>query len=471
MFVGRDDELRTLEERYARGRFEMVVMYGRRRIGKTTLIREFIKGKPAIFFTAQEANDHMNLMEFSRRVYAFFGIPASAGAFASWNDAFDFLGEEARKKRFVLAFDEFPYAASANKGLRSVLQNYIDNLFCQTGLFLILCGSQISWMESEVLGSKSPLFGRRTAQMRLEAFDYIDAARFMEGFDAEDKIRLYGCLGGTPHYLAQIDPTRSFEENIVHLYFQPAGYLYGEPIMLLQQELREPAMYNAIISAIATGASRLNEISTEIGEAPAKTMKYIDVLLSMRILKRIFPFGDNPQRSRNGLYQIADHCFAFWYRYVFFNRASIDAGFGGEIARQSVFPLLSDYIGKPVFEEVCRQYLMRRAKAGTLPIPAVHFGRWWGNDSVLRKQTDLDVIAASPDQIIIGECKWRQTDSLSADQISAWMAKTHLLPEYKDRYYYCFSKSAFKPPVTALAQETPRLTLVPLDQLWNMEES
>ena len=214
MFVGRERELASLDRLYDEGKFQMVVMYGRRRVGKTTLISAFISGKPAIFFTAQEANDVYNLRQFSSKVYAYFDLPQSTGAFSNWNDAFAFIAEKAKERRFILAFDEFPYAAAANRSLKSILQAAVDHGFKDTGLFLILCGSHVGFMESEVLGYKSPLFGRRTAQMKLEGFDYYDAGRMLGGFSDEDKLKFYACVGGTPHYLAQIRAHESFEENL-----------------------------------------------------------------------------------------------------------------------------------------------------------------------------------------------------------------------------------------------------------------
>ncbi|MDR0287966.1 MAG: ATP-binding protein [Clostridiales bacterium] len=177
MFVGRDKELSVLNKLYEEKTFQMVVIYGRRRIGKTTLISEFITGKPAIFFTAQEVNDTLNLNQFSKQVYNFFDMPVSTRAFVNWNNAFEFLAEKAKNRQIILAFDEFPYAAAANRSLRSILQTAIDHDLKTTGLFLILCGSHMSFMENEVLGYKSPLFGRRTAQIRLDGFDYYDAGK------------------------------------------------------------------------------------------------------------------------------------------------------------------------------------------------------------------------------------------------------------------------------------------------------
>ncbi|MCL2087963.1 MAG: ATP-binding protein [Oscillospiraceae bacterium] len=444
MFIGREKELSALGKLYDEETFQMVVMYGRRRIGKTTLICEFISDKPAIFFTAQEVNDAVNLSRFSKKIYSFFDIPESAGAFENWSDAFEFLAIKAKERRFVLAFDEFPYAAAANRSLKSILQRLIDHSFKDTGLFLILCGSHMGFMENEVLGYKSPLFGRRTAQIKLDGFDYYDAGKMLDSFSNTDKLKLYACIGGTPHYLAQIKSNESFEDNIKRLFFDISGYLYNEPAMLLQQELREPAMYNSIITAIAGGASRLNEIATKINEESPKVSKYLQTLVNLQIVHKLYPFGDNPQNSRRGIYRIADNCYDFWYSFVFPAKPEIESGSGDLIADAEVFgEKLSAYIGKPPFETICQQYMQRANRSGKLPFVATSFGAWWGNDQRNKTQADFDLIAANrkTKQIVLGECKWK--DNLNIEtQIKKLGDKDHLLEEYTERYYYIFTKES-----------------------------
>ena len=443
MFVGREQELAALDKLYDEDVFQLVVLYGRRRIGKTTLISEFISGKPAILFTAQEVNDALNLSLFSQKIYSFFGIPDSVGAFGSWNAAFEFLTGKAREQQFIMAFDEFPYAASANRSLKSILQTAIDHGFKNSRLFMILCGSQVGFMENEVLGYKSPLFGRRTAQLKLDAFDYYDAGKMLGSFSSEDKLKLYACVGGTPHYLSQVKASESFEENIKRLFFSTAGYLFNEPMMLLQQELREPAMYNSIISAIAGGATRLNEIAVKINEDSPKVSKYLQTLINLHIVVKLHPFGEDPQNSRKGIYRIADNCYDFWYRFVFPSIPEIESGNGDIVADEEVnSERLSTYVGKPPFESICLQYLQRAGRGKLLPFAATSFGSWWGNDPKDKLQRDFDVIAAnrSSKQIVLGECKWRSSVNLAA-VAEKLMGADHMLPEYKERYYYIFLKT------------------------------
>ncbi|MCL1876326.1 MAG: ATP-binding protein [Synergistaceae bacterium] len=446
MFVGREKELAALEKLYDEKSFQMVVMYGRRRIGKTTLISEFTSGKPSIFFTALEVNDALNLRQFSKKVYAFFDMPESVGDFENWNDAFVFITEKAKERQFVLVFDEFPYAVAANRSLKSILQAEIDHGFINTGIFLILCGSHMGFMENEVLGYKSPLFGRRTAQIKLEGLDYYDAGKMLGGFSNEDKIKFYACVGGTPHYLSQVKANESFEENVKRLFFDISGYLYNEPMMLLQQELREPAMYNSIITAIAGGASRLNEIATKIGEDAPKVNKYLQTLVNLQIILKIYPFGENPQNSRKGIYRILDNCYGFWYSFVFPNKPEIEGGSGDIIADTELLgDKLPTYIGRPTFETVCQQYLQRANRNKELPFTATSFGSWWGTDPKGKTQTDFDVVAANRNmkQIILCECKWKKSVNITAEA-NKLMNKNHLLSEYKERYYYIFTKTQAK---------------------------
>lgn len=455
MFVGRDKELASLEKLYQKEKFQMVVLYGRRRMGKTTLITRFIEGKPAIFFTAQEANDKLNLEEFSKKVYQFFSIPETAGAFHNWNAAFDFLADRAKEKRFILAFDEFPYAAYANRALASILQNAIDHKFKDTGLYIILCGSQISFMENEVLGYKSPLFGRRTAQIKLEGLDYYDAARMLPGFSHVEQLQIYSCVGGTPHYLAQIDNEETFEENMERLFFNISGYLYNEPMMLLQQELREPAMYNSIIRAIASGANRNNEISSRVGEMSSTVNKYLRTLMDLHIVTKIYPFGEDPETSKKAIYRLADNCYLFWYRFVFPVRQEIESGNGDIVAHRILQgEQMSDFFGKPAFEEISLQFLRRMNRAGKLPFMGTSFGTWWGNDAREKKQADIDTIMADRENktILVGECKWRNA-SPELSTIQKVMEKDYLMPEYKQFYHCFFSKTAYSEQAKAFERE------------------
>jgi AAA+ ATPase superfamily predicted ATPase len=286
-------------------------------------------------------------------------------------------------------------------------------------------------------------------------------------FNNEDKIKLYACVGGTPHYLSQIKADESFAENIGRLFFDMSGYLYNEPIMLLQQELREPAMYNSIITAIARGASRLNDISTGIGEDSPKVSKYLQTLVNLQIVHKIYPFGDDPQNSRKGIYRIADNCYDFWYSFVFPNKPEIESGSGSIVEDAEILgEKLSAYIGKPPFETICLQYLRRMNRNKNLPFTATSFGSWWGTDPKEKAQADFDVIAANRNskRIILCECKWKNGVNIPAEA-KKLMSKEHLLAEYKDRYYYIFAKTPARE-----SQENEKVRLVTMDMLFAIDD-
>ena len=466
MFFGRTKELEILEKLYKKRGFELLVLYGRRRIGKTTLISHFIRDKPAIFFSAQEANDKINLQVFSRLLYKFFGLAEAAlPAFEDWNSALLFLSEKARNERLIVVFDEFPYAVGANKGLKSILQNAIDHKFRKSNLFIILSGSQIGFMENEVMGSKSPLFGRRTAQMKLTGFDYVDAADMLSKYNNEDKIKLYSCIGGTPYYLSRIDKQLSFENNLKALFFEPSGYLFEEPLMLLKQELREGAIYNSIISAIAMGATKLNEIASRTGEERSKIIKYLDTLISLNIIFKEFPFGENPEKSRKGIYCIRDNCYRFWYRYVFLNKAIIEQG-AGQTLLKSFLPDLNSYIGIP-FEDICLQYMIRMNNLSALPFIFTQYGRWWFSN------TEIDMVFSNTNrkQFIFTECKWRNElkDTKALENLieKSKLMKNETKSDFMT-YYYLFSKTNFSKSCESFAKKMGNVRLISLKDLFKI---
>lgn len=448
MFVGRERELDVLEKCYKKQTFQMVVMYGRRRVGKTTLLSFFAKDKPSIFYTAQEQSDNDNLKDFARLIAEYYGLPQGL-AFESWDAAFDYLADLAADKPLLFIFDEFPYAAQANPALPSKLQIAIDHKFKGTNMCIVLCGSNQGFMESNVLGKKSPLHGRRTAQIKVEPFGYRDAARMLGNVSHDDAFRYYACIGGIPYYLAQVDHSLSLNENLRDLFFSPEGFLFGEPTMLLRQELREPALYNSILRAIAHGANKQNEIANATGIERGHLPRYLRVLTELGIVERIVPFGENPQRSRKGIYRLRDACYAFWYRFVSPVVADIESG-AGDLAFRTVTPeTFGEYLGHR-FEGVCLEWLLIEALLGKLPVNATTVGTWWGADPKTKTQTDIDVIAASRTNghAIIGECKYRNSFNES-DTVSTLLDKRHLLKDLEIDACYLFTKN----PVSITTKE------------------
>lgn len=440
MFVGRRAELARLEELYARNEFELVIVYGRRRIGKTTLIREFAKGKRTLFYTALEQADSANLRDFSAQIAEFFGLPAGAVSFDSWQAAFAFLGQKAAEERFLLVLDEFPYAAVRNESLPSVLQIAIDQQLQQTNLFMILCGSNQGFMESEVLGRKSPLFGRRTAQMKIGQLSYLEAWEMMPSLAPQDAFRFYGCFGGVPYYLGLLRPEDGLRSNLESLYFSPSGFLFDEPMSLLRQETREPAIYASVLRAVAGGANRPNEMSDRVGLPQTTVSRYLRILVDMGIVEKIVPFGENRDTSKRGIYRLSDACYEFWFQFVMPQVSDIEAGLGSAIVRALPDKRLNDFLGHR-FEFLCQEWLTARAREGLLPIPATSVGSWWGTNPSKRAQDDIDVLAADKTgkKLLIGECKYRESFNLKGEVFDL-LGKCDLVKGYKAEEFYIFSK-------------------------------
>ena len=266
MFIGREKELESLKEFYDKDGIGMTVIYGRRRIGKSTLISEFIKDKKNIFYTATKVGKNRNLELFSAQVVDLFMPGLENISFQTTEAVFDFIDKNIGDDKIVLVIDELPYWAEKDEALLSVLQKYIDVNWKDKNLKIILCGSALSFMENKVLSEKSPLFGRRDSQIKLEAFNYLDAAKFVPDYTNEDKAICYGITGGVAKYLSMIDPAKSLDENIIRLFFRTDGYLYDETRNLLTQEFSDISLVNNIIEQIASGENTLNIIASKIGE-------------------------------------------------------------------------------------------------------------------------------------------------------------------------------------------------------------
>ena len=314
MFIGREQELASLNRLYTSDKFEFAVIYGRRRVGKTALINEFIKDKKAIYFMGVESNEKQNLENFSRNILEYrTGIQAET-AFLTFQAALEYVFKMSEEERIILAIDEYPYVARCSQSLASTIQLLIDKYKDHSKLMLILCGSSMSYMEDHVLAYKAPLYGRRTAQMKIKPFDFIDSCRYFNNFSNENKALVYGIVGGTPQYLLQMDDRLSVEDNIKNTFLNPTSALFEEPENLLKQEVREPALYNAIITAIAAGASRMAEISSKIGEETSICSSYLKNLISLGIVQKETPYGE--KASRKSIYVIDDNMFRFWFRFV-----------------------------------------------------------------------------------------------------------------------------------------------------------
>lgn len=462
--IGRNEEIAWLESLYKSNKFEFLVMYGRRRVGKTTLLQEFSKDKEAIFYPAQAKNDALNLEDFSKMIQLKLD-GTFISSFKSWKDAFEYIDKKT-VKRTVIIIDEFPFITEENPTVKSILQHSIDHLWRNNkNIFLILCGSSVSFMESEVMGSKSPLHDRQTSNLEILPFDYLESSLFFPKYTNEQKILAYGILGGVPRYLEAFDDNLSLEQNIADKIIKNGAYLHEEPSNLLKAELREPNIYNSILSAIANGKNKVQEIADFIHEGNSKVSKYLTVLQSIRLIEKNVPCGEN-FNSRKGIYKISDNLFRFWFKYEFTNNAYY-LMLGAKNATKEIMASISEFMGD-AFEEICKEYLVRLAKKGELPFVPYKIAKWWGNNPEIRAQDDVDIlmIDKTGKKAIFVECKYT-SKKVPIEEYNDLKTAMKAFPNIKERYIYFFSKSGYSDSVIRCAKKD-NAVLINLEDLFKL---
>ena len=466
MFYCREQELQTMNRRYEKGRFECIVIYGRRRVGKTALINEFCKGKQTVYFSALNASSQENLEALSKAIYLCKNPDSSNfPTYKSYEDALEEITTMSAHKRMVFVIDEYPYLAKAEKSFSSRLQHIIDHHWQDGQLYLILCGSSMSFMEYQVLGYESPLYGRRTAQFKIQALTYREITAFYPDLSAEDQALLYGVTGGIPHYINKLDVEKDLDEALLENLFNTSSYLFEEPENLLKQELREPAIYNSVIAAIAGGASRSNEISTKVGLESGVCAKYLKVLLDLGILKKETPITEKP--GKKTIYAIDDNFFRFWYRFVPRNMSVISAGRMQQVYEQAVKRYYPDFMGL-VFEKMCREYLLRYAS--DLPILLSNVGQWWGTDAKTRKEIQIDIVGTPVEgnEYLIGSCKYRN-EKIGIEELDLIRSYVSVFRKNGTFHYYIFSKGGFTQELI-MAAEKGEVTLLTLEDIYTVPD-
>lgn len=462
-FIGRAGELEVLEEAFARRGGELAIVYGRRRVGKTELLRRFCRGKKAFFYTARQWNGGRQLADFSEKLAELTGLKGVC--FAGWMQAIDAAIAAAGNERLVIVIDEFPYLAQANPGLMSELQAHWDEVLSKKNVMLILCGSAVSFISKHVLGEKNPLYGRARTILKVDPMDFRDACGFYPNFCAEDKFRAYAVLGGIPYYCAAVDDSRPLADSLASLLLRKGGFLTEEALVTLMTEFRDSTEYNGILQAIAFGASGFNEIAQKSLVGTTVLSGYLKVLEDLRLIEKEFPvLGKTGVRGNGlrGIYRLTDAYLRFWFRYVE-GQSVLPAKL--ESARRiwecGVEPKFSEF-ASPVFEEVCRQHIRNLYLDGKLGMSLASFGRWWSKTD----EIDMVGVNAGRTQCLVGECKYRN-EPVCVKELAALEAKVGQLPlaqnAVTDRWL--FSKSGFTATLTALAAEDQTLHLVTLSDL------
>ena len=461
--LGRKEELNHLNELYESNDFEFLVMYGRRRVGKTTILQEFAEHSNSIFFPAREKNDALNLEDFSKVVQYHFDHNFIA-SFSSWEDAFNYISSKV-EQRTTIIIDEFPYIIEENSSIKSILQHVIDLSWKNKNIFLILCGSSVSIIENDVMGRKSPLHDRQTSSLEIKPFDYLESSAFFKNYTNEEKLLTYGILGGIPRYLEAVDSNISIKKNIETKIIRNGAYLHEEPDNLLKAELREINVYSSILSAIANGRNKIIDIANFIHEDRTKVAKYLITLQTLRLIEKRVPCGES-ETSKKSIYVIKDNFFKFWFRYEFTNN-SYYAMLGAKEASKEIMDDISNLMGD-AFEDICKEYIIRLAKQRKLPFIPYHLGKWWGTNPVIKAQDDVDLLAIDKTgkKAIFIECKFT-SQPMPYDEYEDLVTATKAFPNIKEKHLWFISKSGYTASVVEQAKKDST-TLLTIDDLFKL---
>ncbi len=482
MFIGREAELKFLQDKFDNENGQLVVLYGRRRVGKTETLREFCKGKQHVFYSCTQSTDKVQLSKFSKHILK-EDIPAKQyiSEFADWESAFrsvlDFPFGDQKK---LLIIDEFPYMCKGNKSIPSVLQNLWDAELKDKNVMIVLCGSAMSFIEKELLAEKNPLYGRATGIYKMTEMGFYDAVKFFPNYSDKDKVLAYSILGGIPHYLRQFSSKLSLAENIKRNILTKGSVLYSEVDFLLHQELRETPIYNSIIEAVALGNTKLNDISQKsLVEDTSKTSVYLKNLIELGIVEREFSVDSKSKEKANsnrGTYRLTDNFFRFWYAFGFTNFSQLEDGDVDGVYDYVIAPALHEFASF-TFEDVCKEFVREMQKKNELPFRYSKMGRWTGKTTVRDKdapkgvrvaETEIDIlgIGKSGKEYLVGECKFKNTPFDYSEYLDTFTKLTPL-KETAKFYYALFSESGFDSKVVSEADNNDNITLYNLNQIVN----
>ncbi len=455
MFVNRTEELAYLRKLYREKNGRLLIIYGRRRIGKTELLRQFSKDKKHLFFSSDLSSEQEQLRQFSEKIYQVTGESfLQTQSFSSWEASLRYIFDHLIDKIPLIIIDEFPYLCVSNNALPSILQKIWDEKAKENNIFLILCGSYMSFMEKEVLGSKSPLFGRRTGQIALPPLRFGHLKDLLSHYSKKDRVYTYAILGGTPAYLQRFSDKITVEQNVKDEILSKNAFLYSEPRFLLMEELREPSIYFSILKAIAFGKTRLNEIVQETGIGDRhKVNKYLAVLRELHIIKRKVPLTeDKPHKSRKGIYILDDPFFRFWFRYIFPNMSYLEEGDIDYVWEEKIEPDFDSFVGF-IFEDICIQKLKSLNKDNKLPFKARNIGQWWDG------REEIDIVALDgKGSFMFCECKWT-VKKIGISVLDELQNKANKFPGVVRKYFGFFSKSGFSKGIKDLSEKRKDIVL------------
>ena len=457
-FVDREQEMATLQSEYERDGSALVVLYGRRRVGKTTLISEFIKNKKALFFLASEESESQNRLAFQEKAADFLNSNLLKNVeVKSWDVLFRAIMDSHFDSKPVIVLDEFQYLGKSNPAFPSVFQRIWEEILKDRQVMVILCGSLISMMQSQTLAYDSPLYGRRTAQIRLKQIPFAYYHEFFPEKSRKELIEMYAVTGGVPKYIELFSQSNDIYSAIETCVLNRSGYLYDEPHFLLQQEVSEVGSYFSIIKAIAAGNTKLSAIAGVLEVKSTSLTKYLKTLIDLDILEREVPVTeDSPEKSKKGLYKIKDNYLRFWFAFVYPNMSFIESGHGRIVMDKIRKSLVRNHIAF-VYEDICRERMWEINAEGVWPFYFSKLGRYWDS------KEEIDIAAIDPDgkNLILGECKyWQEPVGVSVLRELEAKAKTVSWEKEKRKtWFVLFSVNGFTEDLRAEAAARTDLRL------------
>lgn len=459
MFIDREQELDTLRSEYEKDGSSLVIVYGRRRTGKTALITEFAQQKKALYFLATEESELQNRNLFKEKAAAFINSALLRDAqVSSWDIIFTAIMEHRFDTKPIIVIDEFQNIGKSNFAFPSVFQRIWDELLKDKEVMVILCGSLISMMESQTLSYSSPLYGRRTAQIKLVQIPFRYYIQFFPDADRRKQIERFSVTGGIPKYVEMFSGQEDIYQAIEHSVLNRSSFLYDEPRFLLQQEVSEVGSYFSVIRTIAAGNRKLSAISANLEVKATSLTKYLSTLIDLDILEREVPVTeDNPEKSKRGLYRIKDNYIRFWFRFIYPNLSYIESGNSA---------LVMDWIRKDlikqhtafVYEDICRERLWDMNRDEIWPFKITKIGRYWDKD------TEIDIAAVDliENNLLVGECKYWQ-EPVGLNVLTELERKTDKISWRKDcrkEWFVLFSMCGFTEELIESAKSRPDVLLV-----------
>ena len=443
--IGRADELATLDEHWRKKGSQFVVIYGKRRVGKTSLIKAFSEHHHHIYFLADKTTESENLKALGKTVGKHFEDSIlTKNGFKDWYDFFEYLKQRVSEKTIV-AIDEFPYLAEGNKAVSSIFQKGWDETLSKLPIFLILCGSSIGMMESETLAYKAPLYGRRTAQMLIKPFPFLDAWNFYPKHNFDKFLEIYSVTGGNPAYLLKMQGARNLEQALKKYVWKPVELLFEEVEFILKEELREPRQYMSILRAIAFGCRKFGEIVNETGIEKGSLHKYLFTLEDLHLIEKEVPVTEkNPEKSRRGLYRIQDQFIKFWFSYVYPFKGEIETGNTlsafTQWEKSFIHVIAQNY-------ELAAQEILRKHQKKAFAFSRI--GRWWEGD----EEIDIVALNEATNEILFAEVKWsnKQVGTNIYEDLKQKAGKVAWGKKDRKERFALFSKSGFTPDMRKMA--------------------